>query len=412
VTEAGNGVSQKRAEKPGRILKIMMCNHFYLKGNVVTDKRIAENMLVEIKDGKIIFVGKQVENNRKDLPCYEVAGWICPGFIDTHIHGLNGYDFMDGTKEGFYRIQDGLPCFGVTSFLSTSRAAPLEDLKTFLLLNKQVAKEGRSGAHLLGVHLEGPWINQKYKGAQRAEYMKAPVKEDVNSIIRLAEDMLRIITLAPELPNIMETIQLLNERKVAVSAGHTDATYEEIQEAILHGLSRVTHCFNAMGPISHRKLTAAFAALDLQALHCEIIADGFHVHPKMIEFLYNMKGVDNITLISDCTGTNLLPDGCHTIGGKTVNKIDGKVTLGNGQLAGSSLTLNKAVQYIVNNCGISLEEAVQMATCNPAEVCGVSDRKGRIALGYDADLVLLSKDLEVENTILSGGFIFKPNKHR
>lgn len=395
----------KRAEHPGRIL-FMEGNHFYLKGNVVTDKKIEEGMLIEIKAGKIIFFGKQAENNRLNIPSFEVAGWICPGFIDTHIHGLNGHDFMDGTKEGFYRIQDGLPYYGVTSFLSTSRAAPLEDLKTFLLLNKQVAKEKRKGAHLLGVHLEGPWINPKYKGAQRAEYMKVPVQEDIDIIIRLAGDILRIVTLAPELPKAMKLIQILNEGKVVVSAGHTDATYEEIQKAIFKGLSRMTHCFNAMAPISHRKLTAAFAALDLKALHCEIIADGFHVNPKIIEFLYKMKGADNITLISDCTGTNQLPDGCHQIGGKIINKKDGKVTLLDGRLAGSSLTLDKAVQYVVDRCNIPIEKAVQMATYNPAAVCGVGDKKGRIALGYDADLVLLSRELEVENTIIAGEFVF------
>lgn len=384
----------------------MKPSHFYLIGNVVTDKKVDKNVVVEIKDGIIIFVGRKTGNKRKDLPCYQVDGWICPGFIDTHIHGLNGYDFMDGTMKGFYRIQDGLPSFGVTSFLSTSRAAPLEDIKTFLLLNKQVAKEDRSGAQLLGIHLEGPWINAKFKGAQKAEYINSPRIDDVKSIISLAEDLIQIITLAPELPKAIEVIEFLHEKKVTVSAGHTDASYEEIQEAIRCGLSRVTHCFNAMGPVSHRNLTSSFAALYLQALSCEIIADGFHVHPKMIELLYKLKGVDNITLISDCTGTNILTDGCHHIGGKTVCKQNGKVTLANGQLAGSSLTLNNAIQYMVRTCGIPIEEAVQMATYNPAIVCRVGDRKGRIAPGYDADFVLLSNELEVEKTIILGEFVF------
>lgn len=386
-----------------------MCNHFYLQGNVVTDKRIDEDMLLEIKDGKIIFVGKEADTKKKDLSCYQIAGWICPGFIDTHIHGLNGFDFMDGTKEGFYRIQDGLPQFGVTGFLSTSRAATLEDIKTFLLYGKQVANEARTSAHMLGVHLEGPWINPKYKGAQKAEYMIAPDIKDVEDIIGLAEDTIRIITMAPELPNASEVIQLLHDNKVAVSAGHTDASYDEIQEAIRHGLSRITHCFNAMRTMSHRDLTAAFAALDLQELHCELIADGHHVHHKMIELLYKVKGVNHITLISDCTGTNQLPDGCHQIGGKTVYKKNGKVTLANGQLAGSSLTLNKAVQYMFKNCGVPIEEVVQMATFNSAQVCGVSDRKGRIAVGYDADLVILSRELEVERTIVLGEMVFSKN---
>lgn len=387
----------------------MKQNHFYLYGNVVTDKRIDENMFVEVKDGIILSAGKKAVNSKNDLPCHEVKGWICPGFIDTHIHGLNGHDFMDGTKEGFYRIQDGLPAFGVTSFLSTSRAAPLEDIKTFLLLSLQIAKEERCGAELLGVHLEGPWINQKFKGAQKAEYMIAPEIKDVQEIHGLAEDMIVIITLAPELQNANEVIQFLHEKKVTVSAGHTDATYDEIQNAIQNGLSRVTHCFNAMGPVSHRNLTASFAALYLQALSCEIIADGYHVHPKMIEFLYKLKGADQLTLISDCTGTNSLNDGCHQIGGKTIYKHKGKVTLSNGQLAGSSLTLDKAVKYMVQHCDIPIEEAMQMATYNPAIVCKASDRKGRISAGYDADLVLLSEDLEVESTVIAGKFAF--NKH-
>jgi N-acetylglucosamine-6-phosphate deacetylase len=382
----------------------MMCNHFYLQGNVVTDKRIYKNIIIEIKDGKIIFVGKK---NMEDLPYYQVEGWICPGYIDTHIHGLNGQDFMDRTKEGFYRIQNGLPSFGVTSFLSTSRAASLEDIKTFLLLSKQIVAEERKGAHLLGVHLEGPWINQKYKGAQKAEYILDPAIEEVKSLLQMASNLIKIVTLAPELPNATDVIQLLKEKKISISAGHTDASYEEMEMAIKYGLSRVTHCFNGMGPFTHRNLTAAFAALDLQELHCELIADGFHVHSKIIELLYKMKGVDQITLISDCTGTNQLPDGCHQIGGKTVYKSGGKVSLANGSLAGSSLTLDKAVQYIIENSRIPIEEAVQMASYNPAIVCGVSDRKGRIAVGYDADLVILSNDLEVASTMIDGNFVYQ-----
>ncbi|WP_099353041.1 N-acetylglucosamine-6-phosphate deacetylase [Fredinandcohnia onubensis] len=385
----------------------MMYNHFYLHGNVVTDKRIDKNMIIEIKDGKIIFVGQK---NIEDLPYYQVEGWICPGFIDTHIHGLNGQDFMDRTKEGFYRIQNGLPTFGVTSFLSTSRAATLEDIKTFLLLSKQIVSEKRSGAQLLGVHLEGPWINQKYKGAQKTEYILDPVIEEVQSILQKAGDTIRIVTLAPELPNATDVIQLLKGKNIAISAGHTDASYEEMEMAIKYGLSRVTHCFNGMGPFTHRKLTAAFAALDLQELHCELIADGFHVHSKIIELLYKIKGVDQITLISDCTGTNQLPDGCHQIGGKTVYKSGGKVSLANGSLAGSSLTLDKAVQFIIQNSRIPIEEAVQMASFNPAIVCGVSDRKGRIAVGYDADLVILTNDLEVKATMIDGNFVYQRNK--
>ncbi|WP_010281358.1 N-acetylglucosamine-6-phosphate deacetylase [Bacillus timonensis] len=384
----------------------MMCNHFYLQGNVVTDKRIYKNRLLEIKDGKIIFVGKKDDRKKEDLPFYQVDGWICPGYIDTHIHGLNGDDFMDRTKEGFYRIQDGLPSFGVTSFLSTSRAATLDDIKTFLLLSKQVAAEKRNGAQLLGIHLEGPWINQKYKGAQKEEYIIEPEIEGVRSTLHIAEDLIRIVTLAPELPHGLEVIKLLHDKKVAISAGHTDASYEEIEQAIEYGLSRITHCFNGMAPITHRNLTVAFAALDKEELHCEMIADGIHLHSKIIELLYKMKGVDHITLISDCTGTNQLPEGCHQIGGKTVYKQDGKVTLANGSLAGSALTLDKAVQYIVFTCSVPIEEAVQMATYNPAIVSGVSHRKGRIAVGYDADLVILSTELEVKSTIIDGNFVF------
>ncbi|WP_053362660.1 N-acetylglucosamine-6-phosphate deacetylase [Bacillus sp. FJAT-27251] len=379
-------------------------NHYYLKGNVVTDKTIYRNMFIEIKGGKIVFAGEKRDEERQHLPCYQAEGWICPGFIDTHIHGINGYDFMMGTKEGFYRIQDGLPSFGVTGFLSTSRTAPMDDIKTFLLLSKQVAKEGRTGAHLLGVHLEGPWINPKYKGAQKAEYMTVPAIFDVGAVVNEAAGILRIITLAPEILG-NEVIQFLHDKKVAVSAGHTDASFEDIQKAVPFGLSRITHCFNAMGPISHRDLTAAFAAFYLQHLHCEIIADGFHVDPKMIELLYRIKGADQLTLISDCTGTNQLPDGCHHIGGKIVYKKDGKVALENGKLAGSSRTLDKAVKFAVQHCGIPIEDAVQMASFNPASVCGVKDRKGRIAIGYDADLVILSNELEVENTIILGNFV-------
>ncbi|MGD6876113.1 N-acetylglucosamine-6-phosphate deacetylase [Bacillus infantis] len=381
----------------------MKTERTYFRGTVITDNKLWPDTLVEVTGDTITCVEKYDGSLPKGEVINVPNGYICPGYIDSHIHGIDGFDFMDNSIESFLKIQHSLPIYGVTSFLATSRTETIPNIKRFLLNSSHSAIKTNSGAQLAGIHLEGPWINEQFKGAQKLEHILTPTLQGIRELFEIAPNLLKIVTLAPELPNSLEVIEFLEKHGIRTSAGHTAASFEEINKACELGLSRVTHCYNAMKSIHHRILTASFAALYLTDLQCEIIADGHHVHPKMIELLYKMKGPDHITLISDCTAANHIKDGSYEkIGGKVIFKQNVKVTLPDGTLAGSALTLDIAVAFAVTKCNIPIENAVQMATYNPAKAIGVEGRKGRLKKGYDADIIVLSSTFEVKYTMIAG----------
>lgn len=375
---------------------------FVLKGDIVTNGSIFNDCFIQITGHKITYVGKV--QPKSDAPLYEVDGFICPGFTDIHIHGIDGFDFMD--KGVFQDISDLLPKYGVTSYLATSRTAPITDIRQFLEEAKQ-SKKAFTKARMLGVHLEGPWISASYRGAQSTEYIREFSKTDLKELIVPYSEIIKKITLAPEELKDLSIIKALEELDIKVSAGHTDATIGEIRKAITCGLRNLTHTFNAMSPIHHRTPGTAAAALYYDELFCEIITDGVHIHPIMIELLYRTKGKEKVIIISDCTGYNNLQDGAYDLRGKELKRTGNKVTLKNGTLAGSAITLDKGIKYVVENCNIPLEDAVFMVTESPISVVGTQKKLGRIEVGYEADLAILNKDLEVKETIIDGKLIYK-----
>ncbi|KPL59217.1 N-acetylglucosamine-6-phosphate deacetylase [Rossellomorea vietnamensis] len=376
----------------------------YVRGDIITGGKRLEDKVIGISNGKIVSVGEG--ESVPDAPVHRVKGVICPGFVDVHIHGLCGYDFMDGAG-AFDEIAGRLPCYGITSFLATSRTSEPSDLMDFLHHAQGFRRKTPTGAGLLGVHIEGPWISPLYPGAQNKSLIKKFSKEDIRGIIRPFSDLISIVTLAPEEVGDVSLFKELVEKGIRISAGHTQASMEEIGVAIKHGLTQVTHTFNAMSPVHHRKPGTAAAALFYEELACEIITDGLHVHPDMIELLYKIKGKENMLLVSDCTGYNDLKDGEYSFRGKELVKTGDKVTLKNGALAGSAITLDKGIKYVVENCGIPLEDAVYMASEGPLHAIGKEINKGRVEVGYDADLVVLGKDLSVVATYLSGEVVYE-----
>ena len=379
---------------------------YYLKGDVITDGRIFENIFVEITDGKITYADQKMKKN--DISLYEIKdGYICPGFTDIHIHGIDGMDFMDDNPGIFRSISNELPKYGVTSYLATSRTAALLDIHRFLETADMHKHELINGAKMLGVHIEGPWISTKYNGAQSEKLIRKLTEKELERIIKPFPDIIKKITVAPEELSDISIIHKLKEMGITTSAGHTDASLDEIGQAMEHGLTQLTHTFNAMSPFHHRTPGTAAAALFYDDLVCELIADGVHVHPKVIELLYKVKGKEGLALISDCTGYNQLPDGKYSQRGKELIRNGNKVTLGNGTLAGSAITLDKGIKYVVENCNIPLEDAVYMATQLPLSAIEQRSNKGRIAAGFHADLVILNKELEVSETIINGRTVFK-----
>lgn len=379
---------------------------YYIKGNIITNGEILKDTYVEIVGDKITYVGN--DKRKEHYPVHDVEeGFICPGLIDIHIHAVSGYDFMDNDA-AFAEITKKLPQYGVTSVLATSRTGSLADIESLLDTAKEWVNKKEAGSQIIGVHLEGPWISRKYSGAQPKKYIQKLGWKSFEHIIEPYADAISQITLAPEELTDFKIIDQLKGLNINVSAGHTAATIEEIAKSIEHGLNLITHTFNAMSPVHHREAGTAAAALLYDDLYCEVIADGLHVHPRIIELLYKTKGKERMILISDCTGYDHLADGAYHIREKDIIKKGNRVTLPNGTLAGSTITLDKAIKYAVEQCHIPLADAVYMATQTPLDTLKSNHlKRGRIKEDYEADIIILDSDLNVKITIIDGKIVYK-----
>lgn len=333
---------------------------------------------------------------------------VVPGFIDEHIHGVNNVDCMDGTEESLLEIARSLAREGTTSFLATTMTQSVSNISKALdNVKKYMEKGNQPGAEVLGVHLEGPFLNPAACGAQPMEYIVNPDVEQFKEYQEVSGNTIKLVTVAPEQPGGLELIQYLNETGVIASLGHTKATYEETVKAIEAGASQVTHCYNAMTGLHHREPGVIGAVFLHDELDAELIADGLHVNEKAVEVLYKVKGKDKITLITDSMRAKGLENGVYDLGGQDVTVIDGEARLPNGSLAGSTLMMSNGVRNMMSFTGIGLDEAVTMASVNPAKKLGVFDRKGSIEEGKDADLVVLSKDYEILMTICRGQITYR-----
>jgi N-acetylglucosamine-6-phosphate deacetylase len=375
-----------------------------VRGKALVEGAFTETFLV-CRDGKFEYVGPTWD----ETPDVVVeTGCIVPGYVDVHVHGLHGHDVMDGTKTALKGMSEALAGYGVTGFLATTLTGEIAHLERVLTACKTFAEQDAGeGAELLGVHLEGPWINVRYKGAQNAEHVAAPAMEDVRRLWEAAGGLLRIVTLAPELERVQEAIAWLTAKGVKASVGHSDAAYEHVRGAMEHGLCHVTHCFNAMRGLHHREPGVVGAALYHDELTCELIADGVHVHPVVMSILCRVKQAERLVLVSDAMRATGLSDGRYELGGLDVWVEGGEARLADGTLAGSTLTLDQAVRNLVRVCGVPLEEAVRMASETPARVIGCGERKGRLQQGYDADFLILDEDLQVVMTYRGGRCVYR-----
>ncbi|ASJ55291.1 N-acetylglucosamine-6-phosphate deacetylase [Brevibacillus formosus] len=389
-----------------------MNQEYALKGNLVADGQELHNGLVVVENGTISYAGKADEYG-KALPDHVVTvedGWICPGFVDMHMHGIDGYDTMDGTPESLQAISTALARHGVTSFLATTMTAPYAQLEQVLVNIAQNSREGLPGAQAIGIHLEGPWINPRYKGAQKEENIAIPKLDAVQKLYGLSEGLIKVVTIAPEQPEALEAIAWLKERDVIVSAGHTGATFAQATEAVDAGVRHFTHCFNAMTGLHHREPGVVGAAMYHEQLSTELIADGIHVHPAVMKILYRVKTAERLALVSDSMRAAAMGEGTYDLGGQEVHVHDNQAKLADGTLAGSILTLNGAVGNMVTLSGVSLPDAVEMASLTPASILGFGKRKGRLAAGYDADITVLNTQFDVTMTFVAGKEVYHQSK--
>ncbi len=355
--------------------------------------------------GRIDALGAGEPLRTHNAVCIDLAGRIlAPGLIDLHTHGALGLDTMDATPEALRTVAAFCARHGVTGFLPTTVTAPRADVLAALRNVSHVMAEGTGGAAVLGAHVEGPWLDAGRLGAQDGRYVRAPALDELREM--LDTGVVRLLTLAPEIPGAALAMDLARDRGVVLSAGHTRATWEEMVAATDRGLRHVTHLFNGMEPLHHRRPGAVGAALTLPELTCELIADDIHVHPAVLDLAWRAKGTDGIALITDAMRGTGMPDGTYTLGGLEVHVADGVARLPSGNLAGSTLTLDRAVRNMMAATGLPLCEALRMATTVPAGVLELGGQKGALAAGYDADVVVLDTDGHVHLTVVGGEVVY------
>lgn len=371
-----------------------------------------------IKNGKIVLKDRILSDNAvlySDIiegivPCDKVpegvevidakGGYITPGFIDLHIHGYLGKDVCDADEESIRTISEGIIANGVTGYLPTTMTVDMKVIKNSLQVLRNLKEESKNwnGSEILGAHAEGPFISLSKKGAQDPKFVLKPDAEFVKEY----SDIIKIITLAPEEDtDTFETIRKIRkETDVVVSMGHTSADYDTAMAGVANGVRHTTHLFNTMTAMAHRAPGVVTAALNTD-VSCELIVDTFHVSSALYDMVYKMKG-RKLCFITDCLPAGGLPFGEYTLGGNKIIYRDIVCRLEDGTVAGSVLKLNKGVWNVYTNSSIPLWECVNCASLNPAEAIGVSDKKGSIEVGKDADLVILDNEFDVQKTIKKG----------
>ncbi|WP_040204335.1 N-acetylglucosamine-6-phosphate deacetylase [Neobacillus jeddahensis] len=384
-----------------------------LKGiRIYSEDHVIENGYIKIMNQKIAELGSLAEPVNEDgVEVIEVPSQFhaVPGFIDVHIHGVNGADTMDGTKDALDTMVTALPREGTTSFLATTMTQDGKQIEKALVNAGEYietqASEGK--AEVLGLHLEGPFVNANKAGAQPVQHIIDPDLALFKEWKKLSKGKIKLVTLAPERPGGLEMIHYLKENGIVASIGHTDATYEEVNDAIVAGANHVTHLFNQMRGLHHREPGVVGAAFLRKELTAEIIVDGVHVHPEMVNLAFKTKQSEGLILITDSMRAKCLKNGMYELGGQEVIVQDGKAVLADGTLAGSILKLGHAVKNILAYTGCSLAEAIVMASVNPAKQLNVYDRKGSIAVGKDADIVILDDNMDVFMTFCRGTLAYK-----
>ncbi|MBI2815344.1 MAG: N-acetylglucosamine-6-phosphate deacetylase [Acidobacteria bacterium] len=382
-----------------------------------TPLRVIENGLLLVEDEAIRAVGTRedisVPKRTRILDLGDCV--VAPGFVDIHIHGGGGHDVMEGSAEALHAVACTIFKHGTTTFLPTTVTAStprlvraVEGLGKLIRGWPEDKQSRRHCAHPLGIHLEGPFLSAARRGVHEREHLQAPSVELFEKFVGAAGGTLRVLTLAPELENAAELQAEAIRRGIHVALGHSDATFNQTERAIVAGASHVVHMFNAMRPFHQRQTGIMGAVLTDDRIAAEVIADGVHVAPSALRLLIRAKGVSKIILITDGVSATGMGQGQYRLGEADITvKTEGARGVlvcrnAEGKLAGSVLTQDRAVRNMVTYAGVNWCAAVKMATWNPARVLGIEDRKGCLRLGADADLVFLHPDGTVAGTMVRG----------
>ncbi len=368
------------------------------------DHFISDHVLI-IENGKITSAIPRSDLSRNETDTYiDAKGhYALPGFIDIHIHGSNGFDTMDATEDALQGLCDYLMTQGVTSVLPTTMSDTEQHITNALDALTQFAK--RPDTSFIGVHLEGPYLNCDYRGSQPDTHLRTSQRDEY--LKWFESEQVRLITIAPELENGDQLIRDACDHNIRVALGHSGASYEQAHHAFKLGLSQITHTFNGMVGIHHREPGALVAAFETPNVTFQIIPDGIHIHPATINMLVKLVGIERVVVITDAMRATGLVDGHYQLGDVDVTVTNGEARTSAGGLAGSTLTMPKALVNMMQFCNLSLSEALPMLTRVPAQSIGMYPQKGSLNDGSDADIVLWNNDTGVHTTIIGGKVMYQ-----
>lgn len=385
-----------------------LSHQYYLKAaQIFTEKKIINNAHILVSNGIISSINEPLLDN---VPLYDLGNnTILPGFLDLHIHGREGCDIMDATRQSIETISTSLAKHGVVGFLGTTVTSTWDNTLAAFKNIGQAYKNQPSGALVLGAYNEGLFFTEDHKGAHDEKYFLPLVKENIDEIINAADGALKVVALAPELKGSDEIIRYLHSKGIKPMLGHTNANYQQTCNALSQGACGGVHVFNGMSGIHHRDPGCAGAVLIDEEAYVEVIADGVHLHPAILKLIYRMKGTNKMGLISDCIVAGGMKDGSYKLGMLDVEVLKGIARTESGSLAGSTLTLEKAILNLINLAEIPPLEAVHMASLIPAKFLGVSDELGSISVNKRACFAIVDSNLQVNTTFIDGKIAYTSN---
>jgi N-acetylglucosamine-6-phosphate deacetylase len=384
-------------------------------GKVITPYSIMENAAVLVSEGKIIGIEEGNPSFPEALEIDAKGQYISPGFIDIHIHGGGGSDFMDGTPEAFLNIAETHAKYGTSSMFPTTLTAEQGDLLATLGSFEIAKSKNTKGANLLGMHLEGPYFAMNQKGAQDPRFIRNPDQSEYENLIKNYKTISRW-SAAPELPGAIEFGKFLVENNILPAIAHTDAIYEEAEEAFRNGYTLATHFYSAMLGVTRRNAYryagVVEAAYLIDDMDVEIIADGAHLPAPLLKLIYKIKGPKNIALITDAMRAAAMPEGKSLLGGLK-NGVEVIVEDGVAKMpdrssfAGSVATFDRLVRTMLNLAEVPLLDIITMASLTPARIMKVQDRKGSLEMGKDADIVIFDNAINIQMTMVEGRIIYQ-----